>query len=78
MSRVSLHLPAGVRVTTVDHCVAGMASALGCKVVVTTDAFGNRSYTLEPIYAKPEARKVVPLRSVPPMFPAPNGPGCAA
>lgn len=78
MSRVSIHLPAGVRVTTVDHCVAGMAAALGCKVVASTDPFSNRSYELQPIYAKPEASKVVPLRRVPPMFPAPNGPGCAA
>lgn len=78
MSRVSLTLPAGVRLTTVDASVAELARKLGCKVVATTDPFGNRSYTLESVYAKPEARKVVPMRRVPPMFPAPTSPGAAA
>lgn len=75
MSRVSLTLPAGVRLTTVDASVAELARKLGCKVVASTDPFGNRSYELEPISAPPQTRKVV-------MFPRspgwPSGGGVAA
>ncbi len=78
MSRVILNLPGDLRITQLDAALMALANANGCKISQSVDAFGNRSYSLEPIYTKPEARNVVPLRRVPPMFPAPTSPGAAA
>ena len=78
MSRVILNLPRDLRVSQLDALLMGLANANGCRIVQSTDHFGNRSYMLEPVYQAPAKRNVIQWPKPPPMWPKPSGPECAA